>query len=305
MWHGCTVEDGWSSELDAFERYLFAQRGRSPHTIRAYRGDVTHFEGFARRRGVVRLAEVRLALVRAWLGSMANAGASRATISRRAASMRVFFEWAKATKLVPTNPVLRLQGARQLRAVPNVLSAAEAAQLINEVRNGADEDPVAIRNWAVLEVLYATGARVGELVGLDCAHLDFERRTVRIMGKGAKERIVPFGVPAANALQAWLSCRAKLAKNSESALFVGVRGKRIDQRQIRALVHGAATRTGVPDIAPHGLRHSAATHLLEGGSDIRVVQEILGHSSLSTTQQYTHVSSRRLRASYKQAHPRA
>jgi integrase/recombinase XerC len=169
-----------------------------------------------------------------------------------------------------------------------------------------DGDPMKQRDWAMLELLYATGARVGEIVSADVGDIDFDRRTARLFGKGAKERIVPFGTPAARALRSWLEGgRKQLAAAGEQALFVGRRGRRVDQRQVRTAVHTASGFAGVEDISPHALRHSAATHLLQGGSDLRTVQEVLGHSSLATTQRYTHVSAERLRRSYEQAHPRA
>ena len=169
-----------------------------------------------------------------------------------------------------------------------------------------DDGPVEVRDWAVLELLYASGVRIGELVALDLSHVNFAERLVLVLGKGGRERMVPFGVPAARALQRWLDTREDLAaEHSPPALFLGVRGGRLGARQVRSMVHHLTALAGVRDLAPHGLRHSAATHLLEGGSDLRSVQEGLGHSSLHTTQRYTHISTDRLRAAFHQAHPRA
>ncbi len=190
--------------------------------------------------------------------------------------------------------------------LPVALKQAEIRELLNESEFG--EDPAGRRDRAILEVLYATGIRVGELVGIDLDDLDRSRNVVRVFGKGRKERSVPFGTPAADALDGWLTYgRALVATiDSGSATFLGVRGGRIDQRAVRRIVHERiASIDGVPDIGPHGLRHTAATHLLEGGADLRSVQEILGHASLATTQIYTHVSNERLRSAFKLAHPRA
>jgi integrase/recombinase XerC len=190
-----------------------------------------------------------------------------------------------------------------------VLRADEATSLIQEAAKKAEDDsPVGLRDVAVLELLYASGIRVGELVGLDVGDVDAERRVVRVLGKGRKERMVPYGLPAARAVAAWLvGGRPALATDrSGSALFLGTRGGRLDQRAVRTMVHRrVAAVPGAPDIGPHGLRHTAATHLLEGGADLRSVQELLGHASLATTQLYTHVTTDRLRRAYQQAHPRA
>lgn len=304
MWHRGGMSDAWEQALVQFQRYLRAQRGRSEHTIRAYTADLRALAAFGARWDRPDPDDLDIATLRRWLGSMANTGAARSTLSRRSASARVFFDWASTHGVTTTNPASRLAGARHGTVLPTVLSPADASKVMEGAAELA-ESPLQVRNWALVELLYATGARVGEITGTDISHLDFERRTIRLFGKGAKERIVPFGKPAEEALQAWLEVRSDLAPVGEKALFVGVKGKRIDQRQVREVVHQAAAAAGVADIGPHALRHSAATHLLEGGSDLRVVQEILGHSSLATTQRYTHVTSERLRNSYRQAHPRA
>ena len=195
------------------------------------------------------------------------------------------------------------------RTLPPVLRADEAAELVRAAAEHADDgSPVGLRDVAMLELLYATGIRVGELVGLDVDDLDRDREVVRVLGKGRKERSVPFGRPASRALDRWLATGrpALRAEGAGPALFLGTRGHRIDQRAVRRLVHQRiADVPGAPDIGPHGLRHTAATHLLEGGADLRSVQELLGHASLATTQLYTHVTTDRLRRAYQQAHPRA
>ncbi len=230
-------------------------------------------------------------------------------MARRAAAARAFLSWAARTGRIPGDPSARLLAPRRLATLPAVLKADEAAALLDCAAAEAEPGhPIGLRDRAALELLYATGARVGELVGLDVDDVDLQRRTVRLFGKGGKERIVPFGVPAAAAVEAWLSTgRPVLARSgSGPALLLGLRGRRADQRQIREVVHRLAA--GLPDrhdLGPHGLRHSAATHLLEGGADLRTVQELLGHATLATTQIYTHVSVERLKVSYEQAHPRA
>ena len=279
------------------------------HTRRAYVSDVTGLLDFAASaRGTVVVEDLRLVDLRAWLADLSKSGAARSTIARRAAAARTFLRWATRTGRIPADPSLRLVAPRRNRALPGVLRQGEASELLDVAAVAADDaDPLHVRNVAVLEILYASGIRVGELVSLDVDDLDLRSDLVRVMGKGAKERIVPFGIPAHRALESWLACRSELATStSGSALFLGRRGRRIDPRQAREVVHVLLAHVpGAPDLGPHGLRHSAATHLLEGGADLRMVQELLGHASLATTQIYTHVSVDRLRQSYNLAHPRA
>jgi integrase/recombinase XerC len=192
--------------------------------------------------------------------------------------------------------------------LPEVLSISDVLSLLRVAQLRADDhDPIHVRDWAMSELLYATGMRVGELCGIDVGDVDLDERLVRVTGKGDKQRMIPFGVPAAGALQAWLDRGRPMCieAHTDSALFLGRRGSRVDQRQVREAIHQLAAFAGVPDVAPHALRHSAATHLLTRGSDLRSVQEVLGHASLATTQRYTHVSAERLRAAYQLAHPRA
>jgi integrase/recombinase XerC len=293
--------------LAAFRVHLEANRGMSPHTVRAYCGDVRHVLAYAARHGVA-WDGVDLPLLRAWLASMVSARLARSTIARRGAAVRAFYAWATGQCLLDVDPAARLVTAQPGSTLPAALGVEPATRLLEVAREVAAEgDPVALRDWVTLELLYATGVRVGELVSADVDDADRSTSLLRVEGKGGKQRVVPFGVPAARALDAWLERgRPALATStSGAALLLGRRGGRLDQRQARALVHVAARAAGVDDIAPHGLRHSAATHLLQGGSDLRSVQEILGHASLATTQRYTHVSADRLRLSYLQAHPRA
>jgi integrase/recombinase XerC len=295
--------------LDAFAVHLRDERVRSPHTVRAYVGDVGACLGFAAEAGVADLADLDLPTLRAWLASMGRTGASRRSLARRVAAVRAFTAWARRQGRIGTDPAVRLVAASPGRSIPEVLKPGQAAALLAVAQVRADDDdPVHLRDRAMLEVLYACGLRVSELVGLDCGDVDWERRTVRVLGKGAKERVVPFGAPAAQALRTWLDDgRPGLGDaSSGDALFLGARGARVDPRVVRRVVHGVLRLVPeAPDLAPHGLRHSMATHLLEGGADLRSVQEVLGHASLGTTQIYTHVSIERLRSSYEQAHPRA
>lgn len=291
-----------------FALHLRAQRGVSEHTVRAYLGDVDHLLNHAVRQGVTRVDEIDITVLRGWLAAMAGADLSRATIARRAAAARTFFRWATHTSRVSTDPTLRLGTARATGTLPTVLALEPVTRLLDAARErAADGDPVHVRDWAVVELLYATGVRVGELCGADVDDLDLHELTLRVVGKGDKQRVVPFGRPAARAVEGWLvTGRPRLVRDgSRGALFLGRRGGRIDQRQVRTVVHELAALVGVDDVAPHALRHTAATHLLEGGSDLRTVQEILGHASLSTTQRYTHVSAERLRSAFELAHPRA
>lgn len=295
--------------LTDYVHHLDKERSLSPHTVRAYTGDLTHLLRHVQRLGHVDLAAVDRRMLRNWLGHMSTHGAERTTLQRRAAAARVFFAWCHATGRLPSDPALGLRSPKLPRRLPETLSQAEAATLMDAVlAQAADEPgPVGVRDAALLELLYATGVRVSELCGLDLADLDHDRRVIRVVGKGNKERAIPVGRPAWRALDSWLDQRGALARPaSGNAVFVGERGGRLDPRVVRRIVHRALTAVpGAPDLGPHGLRHAMATHLLEGGADLRSVQEMLGHSSLATTQIYTHVTTDRLRTAFEQAHPRA
>ncbi|QXQ15878.1 tyrosine recombinase XerC [Skermania piniformis] len=300
----------WRSVLDEYAAYLRLERNRSAHTVRAYVTDArAALNHLADARPNADLAALDLAVLRSWLAGQAAAGAARTTLARRTSSVRTFTAWLARTGRLPADPGTRLMSARAYRPLPAVLRPGQAAEALAAAESGAAEhDPVALRDHLIVELLYATGIRVGELCGMDIDDVDHERWLVRVLGKGGKQRSVPFGRPAAAAIDAWLTHgRPALATAASGpALLLGVRGRRLGQRQARTVVHEVVTTIpGAPDLGPHGLRHSAATHLLEGGADLRVVQELLGHASLATTQLYTHVSIARLRSVHGQAHPRA
>jgi integrase/recombinase XerC len=355
--------------LAEFERHLRAERGLSPHTVRAYVGDISDLLTHAGRMGAGQVADLDLRMLRAWLAAQHALGKSRATLARRTASARVFTAYAHRRGLLPADPGPLLGTPKSERALPRILRQDEAAALLERRPGGfgrddpaeedhgdgrrarggdrgragvsgergpvegesggsggsgkdgdrprgvsrdredvaGEADGVWLRDHAVFELLYGSGIRIGELCGLDIDDVDAARRTVRVLGKGAKERTVPMSAPAVRAVQAWLgSGRPGLAREgSGPALFLGARGGRLHPTVVRRALHRWLAEQNLPDMGPHGLRHSAATHLLEGGADLRSVQEILGHSSLGTTQLYTHVSPERLRRAYRQAHPRA
>ncbi|MCD5313803.1 tyrosine recombinase XerC [Kineosporia babensis] len=311
---------------EEFARHLAAERNLSEHTVRAYVGDAVELLRHARAAGAGpdHLDDLlTLPVLRSWLAALSTSGQAHASLARRAASARAFTRWLFRTGRLAVDPGARLQAPKRGQRLPGVLrqdqargALAEAASL---VEHGVPEDsaeglktppgdPILVRDLALLELLYATGVRVGELCSLDVDDIDRDRRTIRVLGKGGKERVVPYGVPAAQALTTWLDRGrpALTSQNSGPAAFLGKRGGRVNQRQVRQVVHQALERVNdAPSLGPHGLRHSAATHLLDGGADLRSVQELLGHATLTTTQLYTHVSVDRLRASYRQAHPRA
>ncbi|MFC9090847.1 tyrosine recombinase XerC [Nocardiopsis dassonvillei] len=288
--------------LERFAAHLSGELGRSPHTVRGYLADLrsllAHLE--ERGRGV---RDLDVDLVRGWLSRARDAGASRATVARRVAAVRAFTRFLHREGVLAADPGPRLASPAQQRSLPTVLDERQAAAALAGETDGT---PTGLRRRAVVETLYATGVRVAELCALDLADVDRERDTVRVLGKGAKERTVPVGGPALDALDAWLrGGRPEMAgATSGSALFLGARGGRLGVRQAREDVHAHLRAVGA-DSAPHGLRHSAATHLLNGGADLRSVQEFLGHASPRSTQIYTHVSVERLRDTYRRAHPRA
>ncbi|MFF3856949.1 tyrosine recombinase XerC [Micromonospora sp. NPDC002575] len=319
--------------VDAFADHLARVRNRSAHTVRAYVGDLVFLLDHAARMGCAEVADLDLGVVRSWLARQRTTGAARTTMARRAAAARAFSAWAHRAGLLPTDVAAPLASPRAHRELPTVLRADQAATLmqapalVEDARSGAPpEGPrpsricptapvgsgqgahaVLLRDRVLLELLYATGVRISEACGLDTADVDHGRRVVRVLGKGSRERSVPYGVPAQRALDEWLRVgRPALAgPGSGDALLLGARGGRLHPTAARRVVAGYAEAAGLPRTTPHGLRHSAATHLLEGGADLRAVQELLGHSSLGSTQIYTHVSVERLRAAYRQAHPRA
>ncbi|MFI6429201.1 tyrosine recombinase XerC [Rhodococcus oryzae] len=296
--------------LDAYGEYLSLERGRSEHTVRAYLADARSLLAhLAAASPDADLDDIDLRALRSWLSAQASAGVARTTLARRTAAARTFTSWLTRTRRIPRDPGVRLVAPKAHRTLPAVLRQGQAAEAMQAAESGAAQlEPIAVRDRLIVELLYASGIRVGELCGLDLDDVDLERRVLRVLGKGNKQRSVPFGGPAAAAVDAWLTSGRPALVNERSgrALLLGRRGGRIDQRQARSVVHEVLEAVpGAPSLGPHGLRHSAATHLLEGGADLRVVQELLGHSSLATTQLYTHVSVARLRAVHDQAHPRA
>ncbi len=334
-------DDGLPAALEtALEDFLAGlelTRNLSAHTIRAYRGDIRGLLVHLSRHGENDLAGLDLSVLRSWLAQQQTLGAARSTLARRAAAARTFTAHARAAGWMPADPGLRLASPRPHRSLPHVLNAEQARAVVEAagsrrpagvVPDAADREAgrqdghelagagsagrvdraLTSRDRLVLELLYGCGIRVSELVGLDLADVDSGRRVVRVFGKGSKERVTPYGLPAQSALDAYLSSGrpALVGDRSSPALLLGRQGGRLGQREARRIVHSAAAGVpDAPDIGPHGLRHSAATHVLEGGADLRSVQELLGHASLATTQIYTHVSAERLKAVYRQAHPRA
>ncbi|OJZ68018.1 recombinase XerC, partial [Mycobacterium paraffinicum] len=272
--------------LEEFDEYLELQCLRSAHTRRAYLGDLRSLFTFLDDRGAG-LKDLSLPLLRSWLASGATAGAARTTLARRTSAVKAFTAWAARRGLLAGDPAARLQVPKAHRTLPAVLRQDQALDAMAAAKSGAQQgDPMALRDRLIVEMLYATGIRVSELCGLDIDDVDTRYRLVRVLGKGNKQRTVPFGMPAAEALRAWLDEGRPALVTAESgpALLLGARGRRLDVRQARTVVHQTvAAVDGAPDMGPHGLRHSAATHLLEGGADLRVVQELLGHSSLATT----------------------
>jgi integrase/recombinase XerC len=337
------VRAALTGAAEEYRRHLESVRGLSAHTVSAYVGDVLSLLDHLERYGGTSVKDLSLPVLRSWLARLRSTGAARSTLARKGASARSFCAWCLRTGLIATDPSARLAVPSTPRHLPRVLRVDQAAAMLDRVgpaRNSAGQrraDPaangsgaaqgiggpepdadapapdaadaaMALRDQAMVELLYAAALRVSELTGLDLDSLDPNRRVVRVWGKGGKERVVPYGAPAASAIEAWLAGGRPVLLGSESgaALFLGRRGRRIDPRAVRTVVHRrTAAVPGAPELAPHGLRHSAATHLLEGGADLRTVQEMLGHASLATTQIYTHVSAERLQAVYRQAHPRA
>lgn len=284
--------------VEDFAEQQLLVAGRSPATVRGYRSDLLNLAA-----GISTFADFTLNNLRAWLAEAVVEGKSRATLARRTASARAFSTWAVRQGHLESDVAARLVTPKVNRSLPKVLGESQAGELMGN--SASADEPEFLRDSAMLELLYATGIRVGELCGLDITDVDLPGRTARVTGKGDRQRVVPFGHAAGDALRQWLDQgRDEFARETD-ALFVGVRGGRIDPRQVRRVVSRAATVTGAAGLTPHSLRHTAATHLLEGGADLRIVQEMLGHSSLQTTQIYTHVSAQRLREAYRQAHPRA
>jgi integrase/recombinase XerC len=288
-----------TDSLEAFLRHLAVERNASPHTLRSYRVDLTDFQRFLTARGVAGLAAADARAVRAWLTALHARRLAPASIGRKLAAVRSYCRFLVRRGALERNPAREVRGPRQPRKLVGFLPIDEAAELVGgrAVRGAARA-----RDVAILELLYACGLRVSELSGLDVDALDRAEGTVRVIGKGRKERIVPYGGPAARALDGWLSMRGE----ARGPLFTNARGSRLGPRSIHTIVHRSARGAGITRrVSPHTLRHSFATHLLDGGADLRMIQELLGHSRLSTTQRYTHVAAEQLMKVYDRAHPRA
>jgi integrase/recombinase XerC len=311
----------WQDQIVQAFGAALAGSGLAGNTVKAYTRDVLDMLRLVQVEDNAALAAVTTDDLREWLAEHLEAGEARASLARRCASIKRFFAWAAAHRLVLSDPALRRRSARADSRLPRPLSRDEAITMMEQALAAAAEGgPAALRDHALVELIYATGMRVAEAVSLDLESVDLDERMVRILGKGNKQRVVPLGRPAAEAISVWLERgrpqileQARTGANRRDAslqhpgqaLFLGLRGDRLGVRQARDVVHRVAAYAGVGDIAPHALRHSTATHLLEGGSDLRTVQEILGHRSLATTQRYTHVSAERLWQTYAQAHPRS
>jgi integrase/recombinase XerC len=293
--------------VDEFVTHLVSERGLSPQTVRAYRSDLAGLGAFALDRGVDSTSGIDLELLRDWLWNGAQHHLAKSTLARRSAVARTFSTWLTRSGEQTVDAAARLRAPKSDHHLPRVLTRAQMDSLLADLLALADAgDAIAVRDLAIVELLYASALRVSELVGLDAADLDMERLTVRVVGKGAKERVVPFGVPARRAILNYQARRHELVAEPTPAVFVGARGRRINTRTVYQLIASLlADLPGSGPAGPHTLRHTAATHLLDGGADLRSVQELLGHASLGTTQLYTHVSTERLKESYAHAHPRA
>jgi len=291
-----------------YEEHLALVRNLSNNSIRGYVTDLESFLKHMEKLGIVEFNQLEIEHIRSWLANLQSTGVARATLTRRIVSIRAFTNWAAANGWLSSDLGANLAIPKPHKVLPEVLNIDEASAVIKSLEVRVAEEPTALnfRDLAILEVLYGSGIRVSELCGLDIGDIDNSRNTLNVIGKASKQRVVPLGIPAMNALSSYLTNgRGEFANQlSQDAVFLGSRGKRIDQRTVRQVVYEAMKAVGAT-MGPHGLRHSAATHLLEGGADLRTVQEILGHASLATTQIYTHVSPERLQSAYKQAHPRA
>jgi integrase/recombinase XerC len=305
------MSDPLASAIGDFARHLKDEQRVSPHTLRNYLSDLDQFSTFMKTLFPAGAgpAQVDLLTLRAYLGHLHQKGLSRASVGRKLASLRSFFRFLHREGRLPSNPARTLLTPRQVKKVPRVLSEPEAGQVAEEPRRRSPRGSALslLRDHAMMELLYATGMRASELVGLDMERLHLGDRIVRVLGKGRKERIVPFGEPAARALEAYLASRAKAGGvPGTGAVFVNARGGRLTSRTLQRVVERAAREAMLEkDASPHTMRHSFATHLLARGADLRAIQELLGHSSLSTTQKYTHVATAQIKALYDSAHPRA
>jgi integrase/recombinase XerC len=292
----------------AFADYLQAARGYSKHTVKAYESDVLDLTGWLEKHSVEIPADLQLDEIRNWLFELDQKGLTKTTLARKSAAIRAFSAWLQKTNRIDVDVAQRLKSPKTGRSLPKVVSRETLDDIFHILQSQATtENPNGLRDLLSIELLYASGCRVSELVGLNLEDVDYSRNILRVMGKGAKQRMVPFGIPAREALENWIrDGRSQIAnEKSGQALLINSRGQRLGVRQVYSLVASLLDGTPTGVAGPHALRHSAATHLLDGGADLRAVQELLGHSSLGTTQIYTHVSVERLKAGYQKAHPRA
>jgi integrase/recombinase XerC len=290
-----------------FAVYLSAERGFSAHTVRSYSADLADLERFTRTRGIDSTDAIDLEVLRDWLWDGSKAGLAKSTLARRSAAVRSFSSWLERTGITPGDAATRLRAPKADHHLPRVLTRQQMDVMLSGLaQRAAGGDALATRDLAIVELLYASALRVSELVGLDLGDIDLGRLTVRVTGKGSKQRVVPFGAPAQRAIVDYQHHRHELLTEPTQAVFLGARGKRVGTRTVYQLIAGLLGEVpGSGPAGPHTLRHTAATHLLDGGADLRSVQEMLGHASLGTTQLYTHVSAERLKESYRSAHPRA
>ncbi len=308
LYDSSTQPEPLNAVVNRFIEHLQVDRAFSANTVRSYRSDLSELLRFASDREAAAAKDLTLELFRDWLWHGSQRGLARTTLARRSASARALTSWLASTGAGETDAAVRLRGPRSDHHLPRVLTRAQIDSILLSLSTRADDgDPSALRDLAVVELLYASALRVSEVTGLDVSTIDLGSLTVRVIGKGSKERVVPFGVPAKNALVSYLERgRPKLVHGDSPALFISPRGARLGTRSVYSLVSRLLTEMpGSGPSGPHTLRHTAATHLLDGGADLRAVQEMLGHASLGTTQIYTHVSAERLTESYRLAHPRA
>ncbi|CAB4543490.1 MAG: tyrosine-type recombinase/integrase [Actinobacteria bacterium] len=298
----------FASALDRYRTHLEAGRGYSKHTVKGYLTDLVDLADFLEVFGVKAPRDIDLESLRSWLFSLSERGIAKSSMARKTASARSFTAWLLEQGELASDPGLRLRTPKANKSLPKVATRKAMDQVFAALEaKAAEGDPIHIRNLAIVELLYATGARVSEIVGLNIGDVDTARRLIQVTGKGNKQRMIPYGTPCEAAIENWLKTArpALVTQDTSFELLLNSKGKRIGPRAIYELVAGALAETSVGAAGPHALRHTAATHLLDGGADLRAVQELLGHASLGTTQIYTHVSIERLKEGYTSAHPRA
>jgi integrase/recombinase XerC len=298
----------YESALERFRTSLEAGRGYSAHTVKGYVTDLVDLVDFLEVQGIASPSEIDLEALREWLFSLSERGLAKSSMARKTASVRSFTAWLFEQGELSSDPGLRLRTPKATKSLPKVATREAMVEILQVLEAASAEgDPSAIRDLLVVELLYATGARVSELAGLNLSDIDEDRRLIRVVGKGNKQRMIPYGLPAESALKVWLERGrpALVTAKTSFELLINSQGNRLGTRQIYQVVANALAGTAIGAAGPHALRHTAATHLLDGGADLRAVQELLGHASLGTTQIYTHVSIERLKEGYTSAHPRA